>query len=1184
LKIARPLLPLLLFALACFSAAQTPKTQLKGLNDDFVENKGQWDSHVQFLLQRPGLNFWLTKDGAVIDLHKVSNGKLKGDVVRLRFGNAQTSIASGLRQEKGDFNYLLGKDPSKWRTHVHRYAEVSTSEIYKGVFVRYYLDKGLPRYDLLVKPGADLSQVAMKFDGAKGVHVASNGNLLVKTSQGTLEERGLLAYQQIGSKRVQVACHIAAKNGAATFIAGNYDRSRELVIDPLIFSSYFYPLNSDNQSSTCVAETSNGNIAIATSQSSSPSFPVTLGSYQTKFYGDLDTVLAVIDSTTGHIDFATYFAGAPYQFENMPTAMKLDSHGNFAITGIGNVPTVNAGTFWNASAPQNTTSAIFLTLLSADGTALLHSASLGPGTPAALTLDPSDNIWLTGQTQNALYPTTTGPSYVAGDAFLTEVNWDFQTLRSSQYINETGGVSGITCVPTGIALDSKGGIYVAGTDEYQNTPAVPQATAGSAFTSGNAFLAHVAPNTLQVTAATDLPLHLTSNYSMMPVGLAINASDEPVVAFTATGAISTSAGAFQATAKNSQSAIYVAVLSSDLKQVLAASYLSGSAAPPLPHGAKAAETFKSLAVDSQGDVLVTGETLSFDFPTTSGAALSQIPADADTPYAFVSKFNPSLTGLDFSTVLDSGNILAQALTAGDNLLLASNKSDLEFFNTRISYMNSDPNGWGSTVESVSPTPGPTVVLSAPSVIGGQTVKGTITLPEAAPASGVAVYVTARSSSYYQYTGTAPTVASLPQWVTVTPGAKTASFSFVAPPTAYLYNCNVIFQFPTSYQSAVVAVLPPQIQSVTTNPAIFQSGTPTTVTVSLNGPAPANFAVDVPNDNVMQRINFTTGSTSGSCVYNTTVEKANNSFAVQASTDPWEEIGGSNYTFYLNETATNWWFAMNSSSVVAGNVASGAITLLKPAATAETFSLAVDQPQFAKVPGTLTVPAGTTSLTVSVSTFGVAQTKTVYVSATYNGSTQYFPITINPASLASIQTAAPTVADNAYQYCEVTLNGWAGTPAASVTVTSSNPSVLTVPASVIIEPNTGARFFPVVGVAASSTPVTITVTYGGISKAATITVTKPVGASSLKFSASRVAGGQSIIGTVTVPQIMKTATVVTLTATNAAIGNVPATVTVPAGATSVLFKVTPNEPKVSTPISVTASLNGANATGTFTVTP
>jgi hypothetical protein len=53
-------------------------------------------------------------------------------------------------------NYFIGNDPSKWATNCKIFKAVTYSNIYPNTDVRYYTDNGSLKYDIIVKPGADI--------------------------------------------------------------------------------------------------------------------------------------------------------------------------------------------------------------------------------------------------------------------------------------------------------------------------------------------------------------------------------------------------------------------------------------------------------------------------------------------------------------------------------------------------------------------------------------------------------------------------------------------------------------------------------------------------------------------------------------------------------------------------------------------------------------------------------------------------------------------------------------------------------------------------------------------------------------------------------------------------------------------------------------------------------------------
>ena len=99
--------------------------------------------------------------------------------------------------------------------------------------------------------------------------------------------------------------------------------------------------------------------------------------------------------------------------------------------------------------------------------------------------------------------------------------------------------------------------------------------------------------------------------------------------------------------------------------------VAAAAAPLIDYstylGGSYADTVAGIAVDSTGSAYVAGTTLSPDFPVTSTSLGT--PA-ANSKCAFITKFNPSGTAIEFSVCLAGSQATAFALDASGNMYLA----------------------------------------------------------------------------------------------------------------------------------------------------------------------------------------------------------------------------------------------------------------------------------------------------------------------------------------------------------------------------------------------------------------------------------------------------------------------------------------------------------------------------------
>jgi hypothetical protein len=153
--------------------------------------------------------------------------------------------------------------------------------------------------------------------------------------------------------------------------------------------------------------------------------------------------------------------------------------------------------------------------------------------------------------------------------------------------------------------------------------------------------------------------------------------------------------------------------------------------------------------------------------------------------------------------------------------------------------------------------------------------------------------------------------------------------------------------------------------------------------------------------------------------------------------------------------------------------------------------------------------------------------------------------------------------------------------ATVGLTSSNPGVATVPASVDVAAGATSATFAVWGVAAGS--VTITATLNGSSRqSSTLTVSSGLRLASISVSPSTTVGGSIVTGTVTLNgPAPNGGAAVTLSSDGVAV--VPASVTVISGDSSATFNVLTRTVTAPTTATINGSFGGASSTATIALT-
>ncbi len=505
--------------LAEFGLSREAKSQLAsrslftGLPLRFEPNQGQAnldpaDTRVRFVSRGAGYSLFLGSEGAILSLvsrDQPARSSVKGGATRIQSlqmklagANPHTSL-SAAGPLPGKSNYFIGNDAAKWRTGVPQFAQVRYDNVYPGINLVFYGNQGKLEYDFQVAPGADPAQAELEFNGAQHLHVV-DGALVIQAGADSVRLDAPRVYQEVAGKKQPVAGSFILRGpNRAGFAIGAYDRSRELVIDPILnFSTYFG--GSGDEHSTSVAVDGSLNVYI-TGSTTSPNLPFTSGVFQTTLTGTENVYVAKIQPPLGAIpaslDYMTYLGG---NGTDSPVGIKVDGAGNAFIVGTTsstNFPTTATTAYQTAIETGSTgTSHAFVTELNsgptpASASELMYSTYLsGNGTDVAsgMTIDALGNVFVTGTTTSQdvasttdQFPASTLPQGIAFQTnprssiqfFVTKVNTTASRTGSISYSTYFGGGNFDTTTPVavggGIAVDTNGNVYFSGTTNFTYT-------------------------------------------------------------------------------------------------------------------------------------------------------------------------------------------------------------------------------------------------------------------------------------------------------------------------------------------------------------------------------------------------------------------------------------------------------------------------------------------------------------------------------------------------------------------------------------------------------------------------------------------------------------------------------------------------------------------------------------------
>ncbi len=365
-----------------------------------------------------------------------------------------------------------------------------------------------------------------------------------------------------------------------------------------------------------------GNVIIA-GQTTSINFPTTPGAYQSTRSGDQDVFIAKLSGDLSTLIAATYLGSPGYDEVN---SIAIDGDGNIFIAGYtrnASFPVV-AGAYdvsYNGTGSMAWGGDIFISKFTPDLTILLASTFLGGvdwEDGGYLDIDTDGNIYVGGTTNSSNFPVSPGAfienfqggSY-GGDGFISRLSNDLSSLTASTYLGGQANdwIYNITFV-------AGGQICAAGHTASPDFPMSAGAFSttytgvGGADAGDDMFISFLDGSLETLIASTfvggsgfdNVSPILSDEAGRIYIGGNVSSPDFPTRAGSFD--ITINGGSFQYGGDGT-----VSCFTSDLSSLVSSTFLGG-------YGQ---ESVQSMALNSNGDLYVSGTTNSINFPTSPGA-------------------------------------------------------------------------------------------------------------------------------------------------------------------------------------------------------------------------------------------------------------------------------------------------------------------------------------------------------------------------------------------------------------------------------------------------------------------------------------------------------------------------------------------------------------------------------------
>ncbi len=400
----------------------------------FVENRGQLGdiqgnmlegllfkgsgSGVDMYITTQGLSYVFTQTAQSILPTIETSNQLLGHAVpnrentRVKYCRADMELVGAdikkenvVKEEETDDgkDYYLPQCASGAR-NVHSYEKVTIKNIYSGIDWVLYSAHGKMEYDFVVHPGADPSQIRLRYKQTDKPLLEKEGSVKISIPMGDIHEGIPVSYA--GDKKNAIATHYTVQGNEIGFKLDKYDPAMDLVIDPTLTWATYY---GGTDIEEVMAISTDGTNVWVVGSSTSAGFPTVNqggGSYfQGAFAGGLSDIVILQFNSFGKLIWATYYGGSGNDVAN-----SISSDGNNVwVTGSTSsvdFPTQNlAGAYNQAALGSGRGNAFVLQFSCATNARIWATYYGGSGADEGSSIhSDGTDVWITGSTTSTNLP------------------------------------------------------------------------------------------------------------------------------------------------------------------------------------------------------------------------------------------------------------------------------------------------------------------------------------------------------------------------------------------------------------------------------------------------------------------------------------------------------------------------------------------------------------------------------------------------------------------------------------------------------------------------------------------------------------------------------------------------------------------------------------------------------------
>ena len=290
-------------------------SKFANINLPFIENNGQIDENVKFYANTFAGTVYVTNSEIVYFDFDDSENKESSITIKEKFIGTSNLNPKSLTKNNSVVNYFVG-EKENWRSNVPTHKSITLGEVWPSVDVELNAYGNNIEKIFTIHPGGSVEDIQLGFEGIDGLSVESNGKLALETEFGSIFMTKPVAHQVINDNIREVFVSYSIDGKTYGFEVKNYDPNYELIIDPLLASTFLGGNEVFRESGVSISIDSSGNVFVF-GQTSASNFPTSTGAFDQTFNSGGDTsdfFISKFDNDLTTLLASTFIGGSSREF------------------------------------------------------------------------------------------------------------------------------------------------------------------------------------------------------------------------------------------------------------------------------------------------------------------------------------------------------------------------------------------------------------------------------------------------------------------------------------------------------------------------------------------------------------------------------------------------------------------------------------------------------------------------------------------------------------------------------------------------------------------------------------------------------------------------------------------------------------------------------------------------------